>query len=78
MSALCSWMVEAAGGGVEAVLGLGVADAGDDPAGRALDIDVGLVARHLTAHDHQARGAEGFTGDVRLRILPEEFVENGI
>ena len=69
---------DAAGGGVEAVLGLRVADALDDAAGRAGDVHVGAVGVDLAAYDHQAGGAEGFTGDVGLRVLAEEFVENGV
>ena len=69
---------DAAGSGVETVLGLVVADALDHAARRGRDVDVGALGIDLAAHDHQAGGAEGFTGDVRLRVLPEEFVENGI
>ena len=69
---------DAAGGGVEAVFGLVVADALDHAPRGGGDIDVGVLGVDLAAHDHQAGGAEGFTGDVGLRVLPEEFVENGI
>ena len=69
---------DSAGVGVETVLGLGVADARDYAAHRGGNVHVGVVGRDLAAHDHQARGAEGFTSDFRLRVLPEEFVKDGV
>ena len=65
-------------GGVEAVFGLGVADAGDHAAHRGGNVHVGAFGGDFSAYDHQAGGAEGFTGDFRLRVLPEEFVEDGV
>ena len=62
---------------VEAVVAPGVADAVDDAARHVLHIDIGLRA-HLAGNDHEARRAEGFAGDLRVGIVAEEFVENGV
>ena len=66
-----------AGGGVEAVFGLGVSDTGDGFACYALDVDIG-VARNLSANNHEAGCAKGLAGHFGLRILAQEFIEDGI
>ena len=49
-----------------------------DMAGNLLDVDIGVVASDLPAHDHKSRGTEGLAGHLGLRVLTEELVEDGI
>ena len=68
----------AAAGGVETVFGLGVAYACNYFADSLGDVYVGVFAANLTAYDHEACGAESFYGHLGLRVLAEEFIEDGI
>ncbi len=69
---------DAAGGGIEAVFGLGVADLPYDAACYCRDVHVGVFAAHFTAHDHEACGAESLARDFGLLVLAEEFIEDCI
>ena len=67
-----------AGVRVEMVFALRVADAADGAAHHALDIDPGVVRGDFAAYDGEAGAHEGFTGDVRCRVLAEEVIENSV
>ena len=67
---------DSAGGGVEAVFGLGVADAAYHAARSGRNVHVGVFRAHLSAHYHEAGGAESLAGHLRFGVLAEEFVEN--
>ena len=62
---------------VEAVLALRVADAVDDATRHALHVHVRLRA-HLARHDHQSRGAERLARHLRIGVVTQEFVQNGV
>ena len=68
---------DAARRGIELIGALVVADPVDHAAGYPLHIDIGLRA-HLARHNHQTGGAEGFAGDLRIGVVTQELIENGI
>ena len=63
---------------VEHVFRLVVADTLDGVAHDGLDVDIGIFRADFAADDHQSGGAEGFTGNVCVRVLAEEFVKDGV
>ena len=68
---------DAARGGVEAVLGPGIADALDGLADQRGHIHVGGGA-DLARHDYQPRGDQGLAGDVAGRIVSEDRVNHRV
>ena len=68
---------DGAGGGVEGVLGAGVADLFDDLADELVDVEHGLRG-DLAADDDQAAGDEGLAGDAAPWVFREDGVEDGV
>jgi hypothetical protein len=68
---------DAARVGVEAVLGVRVADLGDLAADEPRDVEDG-GRRYLAADDDEPRGEEGLAGDPPGRVLSEDRVEHGV
>ena len=68
---------DAAGVGVEAVLGPVVADALDRLAHEARDLDVGL-RRDLAGHHHEPGRDERLAGDAPVRVVGEDGVEDRV
>ena len=74
---LVDFRKDSAGVAVEHVLGIVIAYAVDDAAHRVADVDVGVRA-HLSSHEDETGGAEGFAGYLGFRVLTQEFVEDRI
>ena len=68
---------DAAGFGVEAVLGAGVADVLDDFAREVGKVDIGLGG-DFAGDDYQTGGDEGFAGDATHRVVFHDGVEDGV
>ena len=68
---------DAAGLGVEAELGAGVADLGDLLARQLLDVDVG-VGRDLPGDDHEPGGDQRLAGDPADGVVGEHRVEHRV
>ena len=67
----------AAAGGVEHVVGLGIADPADGVAHGGLDIHIGLGLDLSHNHDHAGR-AETLAGHFGLRVLFQKFIQDGV
>ena len=68
---------DAAGGRVEAPLGMRVADLGDPLAHELGNVDVDL-RRDLARDDHEPGRDQRLAGDAALRILGQNGIEDGI
>ena len=68
---------DAAGFGVEAVLGAGVTDVFDDLARQVRKVDVRLGG-DFAGDDHQAGGNKRFTGNATHRVVFHDGVEDGV
>src|SRR3989338_3830328 len=62
---------------IESVDGVVVSDFADGFTHNSGDIDVAARA-HFTGNNHETRGREAFTRNVRMRILHQRIIEDGI
>ena len=68
---------DAAGFGVEAVFGAGVADVPDHFARQVGEVDIGLGG-DFAGDDYQTGGDEGFAGNATHRVVFHDGVEDGV
>ena len=62
---------------VELVFGFGIAYLAYDIACGLLYVNVSVTV-HLSADNHETGGAECLAGDLRVRILTEEFIKDSV